>query len=216
MEITDPQKSIFDTPKRQAFILICLATLALLFIKKSMIENETAAFEFLADQPEGSALLAKCTAVHFNPLGLLMEVYRTGICHLDGVFPLWLPGHLFAMLGHCAGWGICFPAPELIKIFWFVVVQSDPNFFDIQAFYPLSLMNLADYEQLPNRYAYPFKALNLFEPLYWLVLAIGIQHFAKGGMKPAWTIVLGFYVPVFLLWLLFYIIVLQSRSLIVF
>ncbi len=38
----------------------------------------------------------------------------------------------------------------------------------------------------------PFKALNLFELLYWYVLALGIAHFGKRGMKPAWTIVLGF------------------------
>ena len=34
MEISAEEKSIFSTPKRQTFILICLATLAVLFIKK--------------------------------------------------------------------------------------------------------------------------------------------------------------------------------------
>ena len=37
-------------------MLLCLATLLLLFIKISFIENETAAFEFLQDRPEGSVL----------------------------------------------------------------------------------------------------------------------------------------------------------------
>jgi hypothetical protein len=63
------------------------------------------------------------------------------------------------------------------------------------------------FETLPKQYAYPCRALSLFELLYWYVLALGIQHFAKRGMKPAWIIVLTFYVPIFLLWLVFYAIV---------
>ena len=68
-------------------------------------------------------------------------------------------------------------------------------------------MNLLDYRDLPVQYSYPCKALNIFELGYWYVLALGIQHFAKRGMAPAWRIVLGFYVPIFLLWLVFYMIV---------
>src|SRR5262245_36301304 len=56
MEQLAEAKSIYEVSKRQVFLLICLTTLALLYVKKSMIENETAAFEFLADQPEGSVL----------------------------------------------------------------------------------------------------------------------------------------------------------------
>jgi hypothetical protein len=181
MELSTETKSIFSLPKRQTFILICLATLILLFTKKSMIENETAAFEFMADQPAGSIWI-----------GCFLFGYRVTFSQCWGI----------VLVGE-----FVFLIPELIKIVWFLVIQSDPNYYEIQAFYPLSLMNLVDYQDLPTRYAYPFKALNLFEPFYWFVLALGIQHYARRGMKPAWTIVLGFYLPVFLLWLLFYIIV---------
>src|SRR5690606_21286189 len=49
-------KSLFAADKRLLFILLCLSTLLLLFIKISFIENETAAFEFLQDRPEGTVL----------------------------------------------------------------------------------------------------------------------------------------------------------------
>lgn len=208
MEILTEQKSVFSTPKRQTFFLLCLATLAVLFIKKSMIENETAAFEFLADQPQGSILYIRSALQYFSiPFIYLWKFTVLG-------FVIWVGCFLFGYrvtFAQC--WGIVLAAefvfliPELIKIGWFISFNSDPNYYEIQAFYPFSLMNLVDYQELPTRYAYPFKALNLFEGLYWYVLALGIQHFAKRGMKPAWTIVLGFYLPVFLLWLLFYIIV---------
>ena len=173
-----------------------------------MIENETAAFEFMADQPAGSILFVRSTLQYISiPLIYAWKFTALG-------FVLWMGCFLFGYrvtFSQC--WGIVliaefvFLIPELMKIIWFLFIQSDPNFYEIQAFYPFSLMSLMDYQELPTRYAYPFKALNLFEPLYWLVLALGIQHFAKRGMKPAWIIVLSFYLPVFLMWLAFYMIV---------
>lgn len=208
MAISTETTSMFALPKRQTFLLICLATLIVLYIKKTMIENETAAFEFMADQSAGSILFVRSTLQYLSiPL-----IYAWKFTVLG--FVLWMGCFLFGYrvtFSQC--WGIVliaelvFLIPELIKIIWFLFIQSDPNFYDIQAFYPFSLMNLVDYHELDKRFAYPFKALNLFEPLYWFVLALGIQHFAKRGMKPAWIIVLAFYLPVFLLWLAFYMIV---------
>ena len=205
MEILTEQKSVFNTPKRQTFVLLCLATLAVLFIKKSMIENETAAFEFMADKPD---LYIRSALQYFSiPLVYLWKCTVLGLVTWIGCF---LFGYRVTF-SQC--WGIVliaefvFIIPELIKIFWFLGIQTDPNFYDIQAFYPFSMMNLVDYRELPTRYAYPLKALNVFEPLYCYIVALGIQHYAKRGMKPAWTIVLAFYLPVFVLWLLFYMIV---------
>ncbi|MDZ4715350.1 MAG: hypothetical protein SH819_07755 [Cytophagales bacterium] len=208
MDLPAESHSIFSTPKRQTFLLLCLSTLALLFIKKSMIENETAAFEFMADQPEGSVLYIRSTLQYLSiPLIYLWKFTALGLV-------LWMGCFLFGyrvLYSQC--WGIVLVAefvfliPELIKITWFLGIQTDPTYYDIQAFYPLSLMHFFDYQELPARFAYPSKALNLFEPIYWLVLTLGIRHYAKRGMKPAWTIVLTFYLPVFLLWLVFYMIV---------
>lgn len=208
MELSHEPRSLFDFPRRQTFILMCLATLAALYVKKTMIENETAAFEFLADQPAGSLLAIRSVAQYISiPLIYLWKFTVLG-------FVIWVGCFLFGYrvtFSQC--WGIVllsefvFIIPEVIKIGWFLFVQTDPNFFEIQAFYPLSVMNLVDFETLPKQYAYPCRALSLFELLYWYVLALGIQHFAKRGMKPAWIIVLTFYVPIFLLWLVFYAIV---------
>ena len=163
MEILTEQKSVFNTPKRQTFVLLCLATLAVLFIKKSMIENETAAFEFMADKPD---LYIRSALQYFSiPVVYLWKCTVLGLVTWIGCF---LFGYRVTF-SQC--WGIVLMAefvfiiPELIKIFWFLGIQTDPNFYDIQAFYPFSMMNLVDYHELPTRYAYPLKALNIFEPL---------------------------------------------------
>src|SRR5687768_13193885 len=55
--ITDHQsKSFFSADKKLVFLLLCAANILLLYIKIALIENETAAFEFLQDRPEGTIL----------------------------------------------------------------------------------------------------------------------------------------------------------------
>ncbi|MBK7653267.1 MAG: hypothetical protein IPJ20_24610 [Flammeovirgaceae bacterium] len=56
--------SLFTTDKKLTFIILCLLSILLLYIKKSFIENETAAFEFLQDRPEGTVLRI-ISALHF-------------------------------------------------------------------------------------------------------------------------------------------------------
>ena len=202
------EKSVFSVSKRQSFTLLCLATLAVLFVKKSFIENETAAFEFMADQPEGSILYVRSALQYFSiPLIYAWKFTALG-------FVVWVGCFLFGYrVTYAQCWGIeltaeyIFLVPEILKIVWFMTIDTDPNYFDIQAFYPLSAMNLADYESLPKRFAYPLKALSLFEIIYMVILMAGIKHFSRKGWKPAFIIVSAFYVPVFLFWLVFYMIV---------
>lgn len=202
------EHTIYSYPKKQLFLLMCLSTLVLLFVKKSMIENETAAFEFLADQPAGSVLHLRSLLQYVSiPLIYAWKFTALG-------FVIWVGCFLFGYrVTYAQCWKIVLVAefvfllPELIKITWFFVVVRDPNFYEIGAFYPLSVMNLLDYQTLDPAYSYPSKALNLFEPVYWYFLVLGITHYTRRETKAAWTIVLAFYVPVFLLWLLFYSIV---------
>ena len=133
MEISTDTKSIFSSPKRLTFIFLCLATLTLLYIKKSMIENETAAFEFMADQPAGSILSVRSTLQYITiPLIYAWKFTALG-------FVIWMGCFLFGYrvtFSQC--WGIVliaefvFLIPELIKIIWFLVFQSDPNFYELR------------------------------------------------------------------------------------
>jgi hypothetical protein len=110
-------------------------------------------------------------------------------------------------------WGVViasefiFLVPELLKICWFMFIETDPSYYDIGGFYPLSLMHFFDYYSIDKRYAYPLRALNLFEVAYVFILVKGIHHYARKEKKIVWFIVLSSYIFIFLLWLWFYIIV---------
>lgn len=200
--------SLFSTDKKLTFVILCLLSILLLYIKKSFIENETAAFEFLQDRPEG-AVLRIISALQFFSIPLIYLWKFTVIG-----FVLWVGCFTFGFritFSQC--WSVVmaaefiFIAPELLKIGWFLFIETDPTLFEIRAFYPLSLMNFFDFETLDKRYAYPLRALSIFEIFYVLILVNGVHYFAKRQKQSAWLIVSTSYILIFLIWLIFYILV---------
>ena len=206
---TEPEtKSLFDANKRLTFILLCLITFMLLYIKKAFIENETAAFEFLEGRPEGGVLQI-ITALQFLTIPIIYLWKFTVIG-----FVVWIGCFLFGYrVTYSQCWGIAivseyiFIIPELLKIGWFMFIETDPALLDVRAFYPSSLMHFFDYYTIGKEYVYPLKALNVFEVGYWALLANGVHFFARKQKKQAWIIVLCSYVIIFFLWLAFYIVV---------
>lgn len=189
-------------------MLLCLGTLLLLFIKISFIENETAAFEFLQDRPEGMVLRIINGLKYFSiPLIYLWKF--TVIA-----FVIWVGCFMYGYrVTYTQCWGVVIGAefifliPEVLKILWFMVIQTDPTYHEIRAFYPLSLMHFFDYYAIDKRWAYPLRALNLFEIAYWFLLVSGIHHYARKEKRIVWLIVICSYILLFFLWLGFYVIV---------
>ena len=208
MQTIQETKSLFAANKRLTFILLCLITFLVLYIKKTFIENETAAFEFLQDRPEGG-ILQLISALQFLTIPFIYLWKFTVIA-----FVIWVGCFMFGYrVTYSQCWGITvvsefiFVVPELLKIGWFMFIETDPNLLDIRAFYPFSLMNFFDYSQIDPKYAYPLKALNLFEICYWVLLVSGVHFFSRKEKKQAWIIVLCSYVLIFLMWILFYVVV---------
>lgn len=200
--------AFFGADKRLLFLLLCLATVLLLYVKIVFIENETAAFEFLQDRPEGMILKIisglKVVAIPFIYLWKFTVI----------AFVIWVGCFMFGYrVTYSQCWGVALSAeyifliPELLKISWFMAVHRDPTYHDISAFYPFSLMHFFDYYELDKRWAYPLRALNLFEVAYWFVLVEAIHHIARKDKKYVWVIVACSYILIFLLWLIFYVIV---------
>jgi hypothetical protein len=208
----NPLKSLFDDyqpiDKRFFFILVCTITFLLLFIKKSFIESEIAAFEIL-EQRGQMGFYHMINALQYFSIPLVY-LYRFTV----SAFILWIGCFLFGykiyysklwqltMLGECI-----FFFAEIIKIFWFLFIETDPEFWDIRAFYPLSLMNLYDYAEVGDKWHYPLKALNLFEVLYWIFLIYGVQYLSRKKISVSSYIVLISYIFWFLAWLGFYLLI---------
>ena len=200
--------SLFATDKRLTFIILCLLSVLLLYIKKSFIEYETAAFEFLQDRPEGAVLRIISTLQFFSiPLIYLWKFTVIG-------FVIWVGSFTFGFritFSQC--WSVVMAAefifliPEFLKIGWFMFIETDPTLPEIRAFYPFSMINLVDYTTIEKRYAYPLRALSVFEIFYVLVMVNGVHYYAKRQKQAAWWIVSCSYILIFVIWLIFYMIV---------
>jgi hypothetical protein len=206
--INPEANAFFAADKRLLFVLLCLTTLVLLYLKIAFIENETAAFEFLQDRPEGTVLKA-INAIKFVSIPLVYLWKFTVIA-----FVIWVGCFMFGYrVTYSQCWGVAIGAefifiiPELLKIFWFMFIETDPTYHDIRAFYPFSLMHFFDYETIDHRWAYPLRSLNIFEIGYWFLLVSGVHHYARKSRKYVWIIVACSYILLFFLWLLFYAIV---------
>lgn len=201
-------KSLFAADKRLLFLLLCLSTLVLLYIKIVFIENETAAFEFLQDRPEGF-ILQTINSLKFFSIPFVYLWKLTVIA-----FVLWIGCFMFGYrVTYQECWGVAvgaefiFLIPEILKILWFMIIETDPSYHDISSFYPLSLIHFANTAELDTRYAYPLKALSVFEIAYWFMLVNGIHFYARKEKKYVWIIVASSYMLIFFLWLGFYMIV---------
>lgn len=200
--------ALFTADKRLLFLLLCLCSFLLLFIRQSFIESQTAAFEFLQDRPEGFVLRI-VQGLHWLGIPLVYLWKLTLIAFL-----LWVGCFTFGyrvLYSQC--WSVALGAefvfliPDLIKVVWFFFFVPDPRYAEIGAFYPLSLLSFFDYFEIDRRWAYPLRALNVFEIFYWFILVKGLQHYTHKAAATAWRIVALFYITIFLLWLGFYVIV---------
>lgn len=186
------------------FAMLTLIFFLLTFLQQQLILNEIPAFQF----GQGSdAMLFKI----FSGLSLISLPFVYAFKFTLIGFILWVGCFLWGYrVTYKQCWQIAMVAevvfilPELIKLLWFLLVHPDPNYWDFSAFYPLSIMNLYNLESVHSRFWYPFKALNLFEVAYWIALTYGIDFVARKKKSVANTIVLTSYIPIFLLWLWFY------------
>jgi len=205
---TTEDNSIFHVNKWTLFLVLCVLTFLVLYMKKSFVENETTAFQIL-DQRGEMGLMHTVSGLQYITIPLVY-LYKFTIT----AFVIWVGCFMFGYkISFGQTWHVTlvgeflFLGAELLKIFWFIFFVPNPNIFDIQGFYPLSLVNFVDIYEVSKRYLYPLKALNLFEVGYWFVLVYGIHTIAKKRLSIAYAIIFTSYVPLFLLWLVFYTLV---------
>jgi hypothetical protein len=190
------------------FFLLCLLTFLLLFIKKNFIEYEITAFKIL-DERGQMGMFKAISALQYLSIPLIYLVKFTFI----GFF-IWVGCFGFGYrVTYAACWHIVmvseivFVLPEIVKIFWFLFIETDPNFAQVRAFYPLSLMNFFNFENVADKWHYPLKSLNLFEIVYWLFIIAGIYvKSQKLYRQSVITGIFGYILP-FAFWLWYYTVV---------
>jgi len=186
------------------FGVICVLYILLLFIQQTFIIAQIPAFQFA----QGTEMLILRLIAGLKILGVPVMY---GLKFTIIAFILWTGCFMWGYkVSYSKCWQISmiaelvFFVPTLLKTLWFILIQPETNYFEFQAFYPLSLMSFFDYEAVQDKYIYVNQSLNLFEIAYWIILTYGIDFAARKKKSIANAIVFTTYVPLFLFWLWFY------------
>ncbi len=105
------------------------------------------------------------------PLLTLLKCFCLAVCFYAGAFFIRVENKFsdFFRLAVLAEF-IVF-VPIIIKIIWFGFIHRNYTLEDLTYFFPLSILNLFDRTELDTWLIYPLQLLNVFEVIYWLLLA---------------------------------------------
>ncbi|KYG83341.1 hypothetical protein [Roseivirga echinicomitans] len=191
--------------KTMVFILMCIISTLLLYIQQTFILYEITAFKFM-DGVDLMLLKAISGLKYLGiPIMFALKFTVTGFILWTGCF-LWGYRVTYKQCWQIAMFAeMIFFIPEILTILWFFFIDVDPTYQDFLAFEPLSYMNFFNHEQVAEKYWYVNSSLNVFEIGYWILLTYGINFAARKKKSIANAIVFTSYVPLFLLWLWFYL-----------
>src|SRR5699024_3499561 len=102
---------------------------------------------------------------------------------------------------HIALWSIVLKAEFIfllvgvLKVVWFYFFQTNYTLENVQYYYPLSMLSVVGNDNLEPWYIYPLQTLNLFEVVYWIVLALLIDKKLKENSSSGIKIVASSYGP---------------------
>ncbi|MEQ8240422.1 MAG: hypothetical protein RIA69_14480 [Cyclobacteriaceae bacterium] len=198
----------FDLDSKAYFLIICALYFTSLMLKRVFIVDEIAAFEILNERGEMWVFDLFFGLQYFVvPIFLAWKFTLTAFLLWVGCFLYGYRVHFNQLWKLVLIMELVFIVPEFIKIAWFLFASSDPSYQDVVAFYPLSMINFTNYQMIDASYLYPLKALNLFEIIYWVLLALGVYWLSNKKLKISAYIILSTYIIPFLLWLIFYMVV---------
>lgn len=104
-----------------------------------------------------------------------------------------------------------FLLPALFKIGWFYFLETDYTLEEVQQFVPFSLMHLLGSKGVPNWGLYPLQVINVFEIVYWILLAFLINKYTQSE-KGVQVVMMG-YAPALIIWIVFIMFLTLNMSL---
>ena len=90
----------------------------------------------------------------------------------------------------------------VIKTAWFYFYQKDFSIEDLQFYYPLSLLNVVGYQNVAPWFVYPLQTANVFEFIYWLLLAYLLAKELKTNFDQALKLVMSSYIAGLFIWII--------------
>lgn len=171
------------------FVFLCLLSGVLTYAGKSLLITEELYFAFFGDQLSYERITEiiflnrkwEWLSYAIIPFYYLTKIFLVAVCIYTGTMIVGIDisfKKIFQVALLAEG---IFLIPPILKLCWFLFIQTDYTLFDIQSFYPFSALNFFDVGSLDPWFIYPLQSVNIFEAIYLLVLAYGLFLSTKGS-----------------------------------
>ena len=170
------------------FFFICLFLIILLFLDKTYISTDSKIFDFLAKDYPSSVVQnymesqKKWWWVSYavTPVLIGIKVLLVAFClNFVKIISEKLEQVKFRdILTVVLMAEFVFVITGFYKFFNFYLIETDYTLETLQTYYPLSLINFKEAISTEKWLAYPLQLCNLFELIYWGILAWGIWQLA--------------------------------------
>lgn len=195
---------------KNKFLSLTIATIGLSFVSKEILNTDELVIRSLAEQLTNEQLLDYLKLrnnlewAHYlvTPIILIIK-----LCLIAGMLDI---GCFFfekeikykKLLNIVVKAEFIFLGVIVLKTGWFLFFMPNYTLEDLQYFYPLSLINLIDYREYKTWFIYPLQIVNLFEIVYWFLLAHLLGKSIKLSTEKSLTIIASSYGIGLLIWII--------------
>jgi len=124
-----------------------------------------------------------------TPINIIIKVLFVAVCLDIGNFIIDLKLKFKQLLRIALFGETVFLTVAFIRLIWLLLFPENLTLEYIQVFYPLSLINLVEFENVPQYLIYPMQLVNIFELVYWIVLAYLIKIYTNRSFDKSFDFV---------------------------
>ncbi len=176
--------ALYQIDGRMLFTFFCLFLLVTTFLSREFLLTEEIYFSSLGEQMGADRIQAmlqlqkdwEWAGYLFVPIYHLFKFTIIALCLNTSTFIFNIQVHFKKLFQVAMLSELVFLLPLVIKMGWFLFVQTDFTLNDFQQFYPFSLLSLFETASVEQWLVYPLQLANVFEIAYWLILAYGLHQ----------------------------------------
>ncbi len=202
-------KEFFDFDKRLYFLLICFLYFSTFLLFRYFIISDNLYYEAFSEQLATDRIEAMLKFQEkwawlvyvLLPIFLLFRMFLVSLCLLAGAILSEIRINFQQVFQIVLISEIIYLIPAFIQIVYFLGIAEHYSLEDLQNFDYWSVLALVGTETVEPWFRYALGCLNLFELLYWLVLAIGFSLVLQRNYWEMFGLVASGYGSGLLLWI---------------
>ncbi len=164
-----------------------------LFLSETLIENKVKSIIQNKEKWEWLSYILVLTL-------LLIKIFTISLIIQIGTFLFGIDLKFKKIINFVVKAEFVFVIVAFIKLIW-LYLKSDYSYLDAIYFYPLSILNIVGHEDLSSWFIYPLQTFNVFEIIYWFVLAYFLAKQINKPTDVGFKIIASSYGSSLLLWM---------------